>query len=124
MAVNGKIRGWEVTSEGKLWPCCYFANAWDKRFSDNSHEPARLLNDEKYIAVVNEDPNWNNLDHYTLDEIVQHDFYNNYIWYPGWESDNPSPICEQECGVQVDPITKHEHARSTNDIHTLMKKDK
>ena len=21
-------RGWEVTPEGRVWPCCFFANAW------------------------------------------------------------------------------------------------
>ena len=122
MAVNGSIRDWEVTSDGRLWPCCYFANAWDKRFDDESLESPRLFNDEKYIAVVNQDPNWNSLDHYTLDEIIKHDFYNNHIWYPGWESNSPSPICITECSVHINQVTGKENARSTNDISELMKR--
>lgn len=124
MAVNGSTRDWEVTSDGRLWPCCYFANAWDKRFANEATEPPRLLNDEKYIAAHDQDPNWNNLDNYTLDEIVNHEFYNDYIWYPGWESDNPSAICVKECSVEIDQLTGQEHARSTNDISALIKKNK
>ena len=31
---------------------------------------------------------------YKLDEILDCDFYNNDVWHPGWNSDNPPLVCD------------------------------
>ena len=37
--LEDKIRLWTITPEGRVWPCCFFANAWDKRNNINDIGP-------------------------------------------------------------------------------------
>lgn len=97
------IRRWEVTIDGKLWPCCFYANAWDQM--ENT-----LLADEELFAADERDPYWNDLNVYTMKEIEQHDMYQRYMFTPGWNSDAPPPICVQECAVVVDEYTGEERS--------------
>ena len=84
MVVKDGNREWEITSEGRVWPCCYFANAWDKQ-------------DKPIWKLMQEDSEWNSLNTYGLEDIIKHEVFWNHIWYKGWESDDPSPICLNEC---------------------------
>jgi len=105
------VRDWEITPEGRVWPCCFFANAWDKRHDTRSHEHARLKEDSPIWRLMQEDSEWNSLNTHELDDIINHDIFWTHIWYPGWESENPSPICLKECNkgkseLNVNKLTK------------------
>jgi len=110
---SGKpVRKWEVTPEGRVWPCCFFSNAWDRRSMMQSHgmqdpsendlhtlnnESAELFNDDRMMTIINEDPDWNNLEHHSIEEIIAHEVFHSYIWTDGWNSDNPPILCVSNC---------------------------
>ena len=115
MAYNKEtnIRDWEVNAEGRIWPCCYFANAWDKKMNKGSKESARLFNDTEFKKHINEDYNFNKLSHHDLDTIVDHPYFNQTVWFPGWEGDNPHAICSEQCEVIIDEMSGEEKSKST-----------
>lgn len=89
---NGEImRQWEVTIDSKLWPCCHFV------VEDVPKEDSDLLKDDILQLTNHNDPNWNSLEHYTLPEIIESDFYQTYCHPKGWASDNPPYICVKKC---------------------------
>jgi hypothetical protein len=96
-----EAREWEISSEGRVWPCCYFANGWEKKGHKND-ETDLLFSDSEIRKLFNEDTDWNSLNTYSLEEIVDHEIFWTHIWKQGWESDNPPPMCEKECGVRID----------------------
>ena len=109
-------RAWTVTPEGRVWPCCHFSNAWDKRhmmrsdevgehpteedFNHVNDESATLLNDERMTTIMNANPNWNMLSHHAFEEIIAHEVCQSYIFYPGWQSDSPPPLCSKNCTIK------------------------
>lgn len=97
-------REWEVTVDGRLHPCCYYANNWSER----------NFKDDKIKKEYENNPDWNNLLVHTMEEIMSHPLYNEYIHFSGWKSDNPPPVCVNECSVIIDDITGEEIPRSTN----------
>lgn len=115
-----KKRSWEVTPEGRVWPCCFFGNGWDKRLNKeditklnptgSDKEYMRLMGDPEFKELMETDPTWNSLEHHSFDDIVNHTYYWNNAWFPGWESDNPPPICAFECSVEMNPITGEEQS--------------
>lgn len=109
MTWNSKkqIRDWEVTSEGKVWPCCFWANGWEKRLDPQSGEAKRLAGDPKFRKQMMKDPDFNNLEKHTLDEVVNSEFYTNDVWHPGWNSEEPPWICKYECTVKDDGSTRY-----------------
>jgi len=94
------IRMWEITPEGRVWPCCNYANEWDMRLHhiDDHHGDKLLLDDKKIMDVMNNTSTWNDLEHHTLEEIISHELYQEYIFTSGWNSDNPPPVCVANCG--------------------------
>jgi len=104
-------REWEVSSEGRVWPCCYFANGWEKK-QYNNDETDLLFSDSEIRKLFNADPEWNSLNTYSLEEIVDHEIFWTHLWKQGWESDNPPPMCEKECGVKIDNASGKELGRS------------
>lgn len=102
-------REWEVTPDGRVWPCCYFANGWDSRKDTSNPLDHQLLkSDKKLQKLMQDDPDWNNLETHRLSDIIEHEIYQNHIFFPGWESDEPSPVCVHECGTFIDPVTGEE----------------
>ena len=97
-------REWEVTTDGRLHPCCYYANNWSER----------NFKDDKIEKEYKDNPDWNNLLEHTMEEVMAHPLYNEYIHFTGWESDNPPTVCVAECSVIVDDITGTEISKSTN----------
>ena len=114
-----KTREFEITSDGRVWPCCVYANAWDTRFdkgsSEDYHSTYIYKSDPVMAKLDSEDPNWNQLSEHGLDEIIDHEIYWTHIWYPGWEGDAPPPLCVEECGVYIDEITGKETTNSRLD---------
>jgi len=107
-------REWEVTPEGRVWACCNFSNAWDKRHDTSNPETSVLKTDTVVWSIMQQDPSWNSLEHHTLDEIVNHPIYQEYISPSGFQSANPSPICTKNCSVIYDHIQGR--SRSTSDL--------
>tara|TARA_B100001287_G_scaffold167838_1_gene141176 strand:- start:3603 stop:3995 length:393 start_codon:yes stop_codon:yes gene_type:complete len=100
------FREFEITPEGRVWPCCYYANAWEKRVLNN--DEAKSFRKDGIWEVMKNDPNFNHLDHYTLKEIIHTPYYQEQCFIPGWESDNPPHICELNCGEKYDEaLGKH-----------------
>lgn len=97
------IRRWEVTPDNKVWPCCFFSNAWAKREVYNNkgrikeYDSIAFVEDEKLMNLMNNDPNWNNLEHHSLDEIIEHEIFQTYIYKEGWNSNSPPKVCVNNC---------------------------
>lgn len=64
------------------------------------------------FELLQADPNWNSLEKHSLNDITEHTIYKTHLWFDGWESDNPSPICVEECEVYVDNVTGKKTAKS------------
>ena len=94
-------REFEVTPEGRVWPCCYYANAWEMRFKKTGDD-YQTLKDDGLWKVMQDNPKFNHLDHYSLREIINTPYYQTECYFPGWESDNPPHMCEINCGEEYD----------------------
>lgn len=105
-------REWEITPDGRVWPCCYFANGWDSRHDRGSLDNKLLMSDEKIRDLMENDSDWNSLEHHSLSDIIKHQVYQEHLYLSGWESDNPSPVCVEECGVFIDAVTGLETTNS------------
>ena len=46
---------------------------------------------------MNNDPDWNNLEHHSLDEIIEHEIFQTYIYNEGWNSNSPPKVCVNNC---------------------------
>lgn len=117
-------REFEITPEGRVWPCCYYANAWEKRSSlvskqDGYSEALTLLKDPIY-EVMKKDPNFNHLDHNDLNSIIQHPIFWDTIYYPGWESNDVPHICKINCGI-VEDEEFGSHGKSLLEVNKLIK---
>ena len=105
---NETRRDWEVTADGRVWPCCYYANAWDmRRTSDNGEFEltATLINDNKFFQLLQTDPDFNNLAMHSFDKIISHPIYTSYIYFEGWNSEEPPTTCVKECEVIIHDLT-------------------
>jgi hypothetical protein len=105
-----EMREFEITSDGRVWPCCYFANLWDLR--EDQDAPMKLMDDPVIKDTFDNDPDWNNLEKYALSDITQHQLFWDHIWYPGWDRDTQSPVCVEECGDFQDIVTGETTQRS------------
>lgn len=103
-AIEGNQRMWEVTPEGRVWPCCNFSNAYDKRHNkelngDVNDESATLFNDPIMGKLMKDDPDFNSLEKHSFEEIIKHDAFEKYIHHEGWESDSPPITCVANCNI-------------------------
>lgn len=99
-----KHRDWQISPEGRIWACCNFANAYDKRHDLNGNlDSATLFDDPIMAKLLKDDPDFNSLEKHTLEEIIEHDVFQNYIHHKGWKSDNPPLCCVTNCNYkQID----------------------
>lgn len=107
-------REYEITADGRVWPCCLFANAWQLKDNGNDMSPL-LLEDGQWVVRSTIDPDWNSLHHHSLDDIVADDFFAKYIYYPGWEGRDQPPLCKKECGLYIDEVTGRETTKARLD---------
>ena len=114
MQHNERERSWDITPEGRVWPCCYFGNDWYRRF-ETDRRPAGeadfLFTDPVLEEIMTNDPEWNSLEKHSLDDIIAHEYYWTKIWTPGFEND-PHIICQRECYVVTDEGTGKERSRA------------
>ena len=99
-----EMREWEVTSDMRVWPCCFFANSWQMRDNPDLDNSLLFNADRKLQEKMKNDPDWNNLKKRNLDEIIDDEMYQKYIYHEGWNSEEPPLICEKECAEYYDEI--------------------
>ena len=95
-------RHWEITTDNRLLPCCYFAQAWTyHNSSKNDTSEVRMWEkDQVLLTYTEENPEWNDITKRSIDDIIADDMYQNYIYHDGWNSNNPPPLCKLECSVE------------------------
>lgn len=82
-----------VNVEGTLWPCCFTSNLpYMQEYDRVIWQGMNAKYTEKY------GPNWNNLDHHTLEEILATDWFSKDL-QAGWEPDSKSEllVCKKNC---------------------------
>lgn len=118
------VRDWEITADGKVWPCCYFANAWDRRHEPGNTDTSKLVADKRFKTYLIEHQDFNDLTQRSMDDIIEDKIYNTYIWYEGWDSETPPKICEIECSSMIDASTGEEVSGATLSAHSSKDSDK
>ena len=113
--VPGRRREWEISSDMRVWGCCYFANGWQLKTNPDNGLSQSFNDDEVLAQRFKEDPDWNNLAVYDLDTIIEDRIYKHYIFTEGWESDNPPLVCKKECSIYYDDILGRETTKSRLD---------
>jgi hypothetical protein len=96
---NPKYRSFEVTESGRVWPCCFISTGWD--FVDINKTDNRsaelLLEHPVLVEKMKTDPNWNNLDYHSIDEILEDPIFSYHYFTPGWNNNDVPPICKEYC---------------------------
>lgn len=89
---NPKERRWEISTDGRIWPCCKFIPYVHSQLDSKS------LKDKKLDTLINQDPDWNNIYKHDIKDIINHWAYSEYIHPRGWNSESPPDICSRLCG--------------------------
>ena len=82
---NGIHANWD----GKIWPCCWYGGA-----IHHGHSPIKEL--VKYETDYVYKEHWNDVNHFTLEEIMNSPFYTNDLMDN--QQTNPSIMCTEVCG--------------------------
>ena len=82
---NGIHANWD----GKIWPCCWYGGAVHHGYS-----PIKEL--VKYETDYVYGEHWNDINHFTLEEIMNSPFYTNDLMDN--QQNNPSIMCTEVCG--------------------------
>jgi hypothetical protein len=82
---NGIHANWD----GKIWPCCWYGGA-----IHNGYSPIKEL--VKYETDYVYKEHWNDVNHFTLEEIMNSPFYTNDLMDN--QQTNPSIMCTEVCG--------------------------
>jgi hypothetical protein len=98
-AINAslKFRWYDIDIGGRVWPCCNYANVWGDPRGDYDYN--MMQNDTHLYELFQKDPDWNSLHHHTMEEIISHPVFTEYVWHSGWSSDSPPPLCVESCSV-------------------------
>jgi len=96
---HAKHETWQefmVTADSRVWPCSNFTSADIQPHNFNKKHP--LLEDDPYLKELMEtDPDWNNLDKRSMNEITSHPFFVKHLSTENWNSDNPPDMCLRCC---------------------------
>jgi hypothetical protein len=96
-------RYWEVDTEGRVWPCCHYLTLWVQSQSSvdfgRDEYQKQFYSDKTVAKYFKENPNWNNLTKYPVDQIFEHEFFTTYVNHHGWNSDSPPKLCEKICKI-------------------------
>jgi hypothetical protein len=106
-------RSWEITSDGKVWPCCKFVT--DLYPPEHAHlkenNPGNeTINDKKIMDLIKSDPDWNNAFKRPMEDILNHPIYQEYISLKGWETDTPPIPCQKYCNFNQTENRNEKHA--------------
>ena len=97
-------REFSITAEGRVWPCCFFSNAWDKQRDKKDGDFKRLKNDDVIQQYLTDDPDFNSLEKHDFKTIIKHEMFEKYIFTEGWNSNKQPIICQQECGAKLNDL--------------------
>jgi len=88
-----------VTSDGRVWPCVFYTSAWmDPNETIKVDDVDVGLHYDEYIMKLFEnDPDWNNCNVKSIDDILDHDFFMKHHSEENWKSDSPPPMCVLCC---------------------------
>lgn len=76
----------------RLWPCCWFAANF------MNHDNPETLDLVRMYEYYNNDYEFNSLKHKSIEEILKHDFFQNYL-YQSWNDENlRHSVCGKVCG--------------------------
>ncbi len=95
------MRQWEINIDSKVWPCCIFVT------QVYPYMQPELMNTPEFMELYAKDPDWNNLQKHTLEEIQSHTFYTEIVHPKGWNSNNPPNICKMLCNKNKVDTTKN-----------------
>ena len=56
----------EVTAQGRVWPCCHLASHYDEKHP---------IEDNILLEKFENDPDWNNIDKHPIDEILDGEMF-------------------------------------------------
>lgn len=80
----------QISHTGEVFPCCYFLA---DRFPRDPNSPYA----KDVFSIVNSyEPNWNNVNNFTIEEILNHEWFKNYL--PNSWTGNKYEICSISCG--------------------------
>lgn len=113
---NRERREYNITASGRVWPCCFYSNAWDKQGSEAMEEKMGIFQDDILMDMLENDKDFNNLAVHDFKTIIEHPFFTKFTYYPGWDSDEQPIMCQRECRVEIDEATNTEKAKSNIDI--------
>lgn len=98
---------------GRVWPCCLIQNVYrygpDSDFAhiNNWEEDWARANTPEWLAAEQEDPNWNSLDHHTLDQILAHPmFTDTWAWPRVSNTETACMVCRVKCGDRDQVLPK------------------
>tara|TARA_Y100001949_G_scaffold104502_1_gene88337 strand:- start:284 stop:670 length:387 start_codon:yes stop_codon:yes gene_type:complete len=83
----------DIDENLRVWPCCVIVNEFNER--------GNKLDDE-YIDGL--EPTWNDLNHHTMTEILNHPAFTDYWDDKTWYSENVSHICKNCTDRPLDSI--------------------
>jgi hypothetical protein len=114
---DGNRSEYDITVDGRVWPCCKFVNVITK-IEAGMQKKGALDGDDYFFDLKENNPNWNSLEHYTLDDILNHDYFTNYVNTPGWNSGNTSVLCKKRCTAIVNSDGSYRYKDDkSNKIH-------
>lgn len=100
---NEQLRRFEVTEAGRVWPCCLVATGWDMHLIENDgylEETTELLFEHQaFVDRMKEDPDWNNLDKHSIDEILADPIFSYHYYKTGWDKGDIPPLCAAKCST-------------------------
>ena len=93
-----QLRMWDSSIDSRIWPCCNFVNAWDQ---PESKDGKILRNDPEFKSAIKEDKDFNLLSKHSIAHIIEHKYFLEHTFKPGWNSDNCPELCSKNCGTKI-----------------------
>lgn len=105
-------RSWEITSDGKVWPCCKFVTDLypDSAQILKNNPNNATIRDSKIMDLIKSNPDWNNAFKNSMEDILNHPIYQEYISLVGWNTDNPPLPCQKYCNLNQTKDRDEKHA--------------
>ena len=97
-----------VNYEGNVWPCCFLNNVQYSKLGDHIQSDRR--------PTENYTPQWNNLYHYTMDEILSHRFYTEDL-VDSWENTEHTRGCKSRILKCTSTCSKKQLSKTPFSVH-------